>query len=116
MPTTRPSSQRQAATLNLAACKLSCALLLLCLALPVAAPAQTFTSLVAFDQTDGANPQGTLAQYVDGSYYGTTQLGGANGQGTVYHVTPAGALTTLYSFCNLSASTDALHPFPCLQF
>ncbi len=58
MTTTRPSSPRQTATLNLAACKLSCTLLLLCLALPVAAPAQTFTSLVAFDQTDGANPYG----------------------------------------------------------
>jgi len=90
-------------------------LLLLCLALPVAAPAQTFTSLVAFDQTDGANPYGTLAQYIDGSYYGTTQFGGANGQGTVYHVTPQGALTTLYSFCSLPNCTDSGQPFAGLQ-
>ena len=87
------------------------ALFLFCAVLPITTFAQTFTSLVAFDQTDGANPYGTLAQYIDGSYYGTTQFGGANGQGTVYHVTPQGALTTLYSFCSLPNCTDSGQPF-----
>ena len=37
-------------------------------------------------------------QGVDGNFYGTTNSGGAYGSGTIFQVTPAGALTTLYSF------------------
>ena len=114
MTTTSTASPRKTLGRNLAPFKMAC-LPLLYLILTPAASAQTFTSMVQFNQTDGANPQGTLAQYVDGSYYGTTQFGGANGQGTVYHVTPAGALTTIYSFCNISACTDGLQPFAGLQ-
>jgi uncharacterized repeat protein (TIGR03803 family) len=33
----------------------------------------------------------------DGNLYGTTALGGANGAGTVFRLTPAGVLTTLYN-------------------
>lgn len=35
---------------------------------------------------------------VDGNFYGTTSSGGAFGYGTVFQMTPAGALMTLYSF------------------
>jgi uncharacterized repeat protein (TIGR03803 family) len=35
---------------------------------------------------------------MDGNFYGTTEGGGARGYGTVFKVTPAGALTTLYAF------------------
>jgi uncharacterized repeat protein (TIGR03803 family) len=45
---------------------------------------------------DGTNPNLPL-QYVDGNFYGTTHNGGANGNGTVYKVTPAGKLTILYT-------------------
>jgi len=62
----------------------------------------TFTSLVSFTNTSGANlgstPTTNLIQGADGNFYGTTSAGGANGFGTVYKVTPAGALTTLVSF------------------
>jgi uncharacterized repeat protein (TIGR03803 family) len=34
----------------------------------------------------------------DGNLYGTTTQGGANGFGTIFRLTPGGALTTLYSF------------------
>ena len=35
----------------------------------------------------------------DGNFYGTTSAGGdATGDGTVFRITPAGALTTLYTF------------------
>src|SRR6266446_1095412 len=90
------------------------ALFLFCSVLPITTFAQTFTSLVAFDQTDGANPYGTLAQYIDGSYYGTTQFGGTNVQGTVYHVTPQGALTTLYTFCSLPNCADGDNTYAAL--
>ena len=39
-----------------------------------------------------------LIQASDGNFYGTTQGGGAIQEGTVFKVTPGGALTTLYSF------------------
>ena len=38
-----------------------------------------------------------LIQGSDSSFYGTTNEGGSNGAGTVFTITPAGALTTLYS-------------------
>src|SRR5262249_14920060 len=40
---------------------------------------------------------GGLAQGPDGNFYGTTFRGGPGGSGTVFRVTPAGALTTLVS-------------------
>jgi uncharacterized repeat protein (TIGR03803 family) len=70
------------------------------------APDGTFTTLYTFSATggtnetnsDGANPYGRLTQGSDGNFYGTTRLGGAYGSGTVFQITPAGALTSLYSF------------------
>jgi uncharacterized repeat protein (TIGR03803 family) len=49
--------------------------------------------------TDGANPYAGLVQATDGNFYGTTYSGGSYGGGTIFKVTPAGTLTTLYSFC-----------------
>jgi len=37
-------------------------------------------------------------QGADGNFYGTTQLGGTNNNGTAFEISPAGALTTLVSF------------------
>ena len=34
----------------------------------------------------------------DGNFYGTTESGGTAGEGTVFKMTPSGALTSLYSF------------------
>jgi len=48
---------------------------------------------------DGASPQMGLLLGTDGNFYGTTSSGGAYQSGTVFKITPAGALTTLYSFC-----------------
>ena len=49
---------------------------------------------------DGANPVGGLID-VNGTFYGTTESGGANKLaefGTVFSITPAGVETVLYSF------------------
>ncbi len=43
-------------------------------------------------------PFTTLAQYINGTFYGTTLLGGTYGYGSVYTLSPAGVLTTIYSF------------------
>jgi len=54
---------------------------------------------------DGSQPVAGLVQTADGDFYGTTSYGGANGGGTVFRITPGGALTTLYSF---TASTPSV--------
>jgi uncharacterized repeat protein (TIGR03803 family) len=67
---------------------------------PRMASAQTFTTLVNFDQSNGAYPSAGLLQGLDGNLYGTTYKGGStDAHGTVFKVTPEGVLTTLLSFC-----------------
>jgi uncharacterized repeat protein (TIGR03803 family) len=57
-------------------------------------PKGQFTTLVYFDGFNGANPNAPLAQAPDGSFYGTTLNGGANGAGTVFRLTvPVLAMT-----------------------
>ncbi len=46
----------------------------------------------------------------DGNFYWTTYYGGANNSGTVFKITPAGTLITLYRFCAQSGCTDGTHP------
>jgi len=58
--------------------------------------------------TDGGGPLAGLVQATNGELYGTTSTGGANGNGTIFKITPAGALTTLYSFCPISGCTDGI--------
>jgi uncharacterized repeat protein (TIGR03803 family) len=72
----------------------------------IPAAAQTFTTLVSFDGTDGAEPANVLVQGIDGNFYGTTAGGGA--AGTVFKMTPTGTLTTLYSFCSQPGCTDGI--------
>jgi uncharacterized repeat protein (TIGR03803 family) len=60
---------------------------------------------------DGANPYSGLVQATDGNFYGTTFGGGANGHGTVFAITAAGKLTTLYSFCPQEGCADGAHPY-----
>lgn len=47
---------------------------------------------------EGANPVSGLIQASDGSFYGTTMNGGAQGSGTVFRLTPAGSEAVLWSF------------------
>jgi uncharacterized repeat protein (TIGR03803 family) len=83
---------------------------LLCLAITVASRAQTFTSLVSFNQSYGQNPVGSLVQGFDGNFYGTTEVGGKNLAGEVFKITPSGTLTRLYSFCSLANCADGGFP------
>jgi uncharacterized repeat protein (TIGR03803 family) len=50
---------------------------------------------------DGSEPRGALLQGMNGNFFGTTEVGGAYGAGTIFKITPGGTLTTLYSFCPL---------------
>jgi uncharacterized repeat protein (TIGR03803 family) len=68
----------------------------------------TFTSLYSFTGgADGGFLYGGLAIDKDGNLYGSTVSGGANGQGTVFKLTPGGTPTTLYSF---TGGTDGGSP------
>ena len=65
-------------------------------------PAGALTVLHNFDSTDGGEP-GDLVQATNGELYGTTMIGGSGtacvyGCGTIFKITPAGALTTIHSF------------------
>jgi uncharacterized repeat protein (TIGR03803 family) len=64
-------------------------------------PAGAVTPLYAFTNgVDGSYPKAGLVEGNDGSFYGTTSLGGSNNYGTIYKITSDGALTPLYSFTN----------------
>ncbi len=85
---------------------------LLCALIPLAARAQTFTTLTNLTGTNGANPLfATLLQGPDGNLYGTTSAGGVHAHGTVFKISRAGTLTTLYSFCALSNCADGSAPY-----
>jgi len=87
------------------------AVLLLFAATASPLPAQTFATLVKFNGgAAGAAPNGGLIQGVNGDLYGTTQLGGYNGGGTVFKMTPSGTLTTLYRFCKQPGCPDGGDP------
>jgi len=76
------------------------------------ASAQTFTSLVSFDYTNGAYPfYGSLTPDSNGNLYGTTFLGGNTALGTVFEVSAAGELTTLYNFCSQNDCADGFTPY-----
>jgi uncharacterized repeat protein (TIGR03803 family) len=64
----------------------------------VTASGVTVSNLYSFTGTaDGGNPNG-LMQETNGNFYGTTQNGGVNSSGTVFQMSPAGVVTTLYLF------------------
>ncbi len=67
------------------------------------------TTLASFDGTNGTNPQGPLLQAINGYLYGTTLNGGASpfgSYGTIFKITPSGALTSVYSFCLQNGCPD----------
>ncbi len=75
----------------------------------------SFTTLYTFCSlatcADGANPHAALVQGTDGNFYGVTLSGGGlQSAGTVFKITPAGAVTTLYDFCSRTNCADGLSP------
>ena len=82
-------------------------------------PAGKLTTLYSFCSViqngiclDGAQPTFALVQGSDGNLYGTTSIGGSDGvnsgYGTIFKITQAGTLTTLYSFPGFTSSSSAL--------
>jgi len=60
---------------------------------------------------DGWYPAAPLVQAGSGNIYGTAQLGGLHGRGTIFEITPEGALTTLYNFCAQPNCSDGNDPW-----
>ena len=81
----------------------------------VAASGQTYTKLYTYPIGSGAYsgimiPQ-VMSQGRDGNLYSTIQNDGTKNVGTVYSMTTAGTLSTVYSFCALTSCTDGSYPW-----
>jgi uncharacterized repeat protein (TIGR03803 family) len=82
-------------------------------------PGGVLTTLYSFcsqpNCPDGGSPNAPLVQGADGNFYGTTFKGGIGGpssdNGTIFKITPAGKLTTIYSFCSQPGCTDGANPY-----
>lgn len=73
-------------------------------------PSGTLTTLYSFPglgafnsagqavNTTGANPRAKLLLAADGNFYGTAYQGGAAGFGTVFRMTPTGAVSVVHAF------------------
>ncbi len=74
--------------------------------IPPAPPPASMAVLYSFggDYDGGALRGLVLVQGTDGSFYGTTEYGGTNGDGTVFRITTNGTLTTLFSFDNANGA------------
>jgi uncharacterized repeat protein (TIGR03803 family) len=73
--------------------------------------ASPLSTLLNFTGSNGASPWSmSFVQGADGNFYGTTMNGGTNNAGTVFKITPGGALTTLYDFCTQSGCEDGSGP------
>lgn len=97
--------------------KLACVAAIFCVATAIASQAQNFTTLVNFNGFNGGDPANTnLIQGTDGNLYGATQGDGvAHTKGTIFRITPAGKLTTLYRFCSQPKCSDGWLPTGVVQ-
>jgi uncharacterized repeat protein (TIGR03803 family) len=72
----------------------------------IAVDGTNYTKLLDFDGTiTGSTPLGSLVEYSDGKLYGTTSTGGANGFGTIFHVTTSGVFTNIVDFNGTNGKT-----------
>jgi uncharacterized repeat protein (TIGR03803 family) len=77
--------------------------------------AASLATLVTFNRPDGIAPFADLMADANGNLFGTTQYGGANGNGTVFEIakTAGGYASTprfLYSFCAQTGCADGARP------
>jgi uncharacterized repeat protein (TIGR03803 family) len=88
-------------------------------------PQGRFANLYSFcsrtNCADGGGPMGNLVLASDGNFYGITS-GGGTGQGcpakncgTLFRMTPAGKVTTLYDFCSQTGCSDGSSPSDVIQ-
>jgi len=77
-------------------------------------PSGSLTRLYSFysqpNGADGWNPQSPLTLGADWNFYGTTEGGGTNKNGTFFKITSSGQYTVLYNFCSQINCTDGASP------
>ena len=78
-------------------------------------PGGTLTTLDTFPSS-GGDVFAALVQATNGNLYGTTYIGGntscpSGGCGTIFKMTPSGALTTIYDFCSQNGCADGEQPY-----
>jgi uncharacterized repeat protein (TIGR03803 family) len=57
-----------------------------------------FATLVDFTGIHGRSPAAALIEGVDGDFYGTAMYGGSGEAGTIFRMSPAGLVTSVFSF------------------
>jgi uncharacterized repeat protein (TIGR03803 family) len=78
-------------------------------------PAGVETILTTFTtSTNGQRPLAPVIEGNDGNFYGSTYYGGANNQGTLFRMTPAGQITYLHDFSQ-TADNGAYPTQPLIQ-
>ena len=83
--------------------------ILIILALPPLDAAPVFQTIADFERA-GTIPAGNVIAHPDENYYGTTVVGGRDGYGTIFRMSPSGAVTTLISFTGDSGSAKGAYP------
>lgn len=76
-------------------------------------PLFTATNGIDTTGTDGGTPAAALVRGTNGLFYGTTEHGGVDGEGTVYQVDMTGSTAVLYSF---TGGSDGASPLGSLIF
>ena len=66
--------------------------------------------LYSFNGASGRNPSGGVIQASDGNFYAAVNTGGANNEGAIVQITPAGVASTIYSFCAQTNCMDGSSP------
>jgi uncharacterized repeat protein (TIGR03803 family) len=94
--------------------KRACAVFLFWAGMAIPSHAQTFTTILSFDGTNGSYPEATLVQGTDGNFYGTSAAGGktqyCRNCGTFFKIAAAGVLTTIYNSCAQADCADGSAP------
>lgn len=103
--------------MNLNVWKQACFVFLLCAGTTIGSHAQTFTTILNFDGTNGSDSLAGLVQGTDGNFYGTTFLGGRSQFcqrcGTAFRISKMGDLIS-HNFCAQAGCTDGRNPHAAL--
>ena len=109
MPQNEPACSVLAGRATASLCALMAAFL--CVAcLSQQAQSQTYKVIHTFKVSDGATPYGGPILDQKGNLYGTTYLGGSEGAGTVYKLSPHGSSWAFRSLYSLKGGADGSGP------